>query len=109
MPAPDFDALSDALFDQCDAVLGDPIQYKAGADEPRDIKVQVDYGEALRDIGNNQIVDNEITIRALKSVLPVKPTANDRLFLPKIPAFQYVPINVLDMGREWTFGVKRRG
>lgn len=106
MPFPDFEDLTDRLFATCEEAVGDSIQIKIGGAPSRGIKATVDYGEALRDFGSGKVIDNEITISILKSIVPAKPE-NASVTLPKVPATEFTLINVRDMGREWLCEVKR--
>jgi hypothetical protein len=107
MAMPDFEDLTDRLFCTCEQMLGDTIQYRSAGGEFREIKATVDYGEMLRDAGTGQFIDNDVTISVLKTTLPDRPTKDDLVKLPKMAAAVLRPINTLDMGREWLFGVQR--
>ena len=92
----------------CMAELGDTIGYKAvGATVFKPMHAYVDYGDALRSIDGGQIIDQDISLEALRSDIPVKPSAACRLTLARIPGKTFKPINVRSdpSGRSWLFEV----
>ena len=93
----------------CMAHLGDSIGYKAvGSTRYVPMHAYVDYGDALRSIDGGQIIDQDISLEALRSDIAVKPSSDCRLTLARIPGKTFKPINVRSdpSGRAWLFEVK---
>lgn len=97
----------DAAIGVVDDILGDTIQYKPKGGVYADLQGYVDYGEAVRDIATGILIDQDISLKIAKALVPARPGGNDRLILPKLPNVEFKPINTQDVGDDWLIAVQR--
>lgn len=101
------DLEAELLNEQCMAGLGDAVWYKPAAGVYADLRGYVDYGEALRDLENGKVIEQDITVQMLKTDVPVRPSGQCRITLSRIPESIFKPVNVRSdrSGSHWEFEV----
>jgi len=90
----------------CMAYLGDTIGYKAAAASTfTAMHAYVDYTDAVISLDGGQVIAQDISAQALRSDIPVKPSAACRVTMARIPGATFKPINVRsdESGRYWNF------
>lgn len=107
MAIPTLEDFEDELVTQTDAILGDTISYKPKGGAFADIKARVEYGEALRDIATGLVIEQEIRVTISKAQASAKPDKDCRMVLPKVTGATFRPINVSNIGLDWSMGVER--
>lgn len=88
-------------------ILGDAIRYRPAGSAWTDMRAFVDYGDAVSDADTGKVIAQDIAVELLKADVPAKPNGQCRLTLAKTGAAEFRPINVMDAGSWWKFGVER--
>lgn len=107
MAIPTLEDLEDELVAQTDAILGDTISYKPKGGAFADTKARVEYGEALRDITTGMVIEQEIRVILSKAQVATRPDSQCRMILPKVAGQTFKPVNVANIGLDWSMGVER--
>jgi hypothetical protein len=100
---PDLESLTDELDAACADALGETITYIRAGRAPLRPKAHVDYGDATRDIGAGQMVDQDMMLAIRKLSLPFEPKREDRILLKKRPGKTYFPASTKtdESGTHW--------
>lgn len=102
------DSLTDTVFADVNASLGDPIQYSVDGTSYVNVMAWVDYREKARDLGIG-VIEQDILIEILRSDVPTRPAPVHRILLPKLAGRVFRPnsdASVDAAGRNWIFSVK---
>lgn len=109
MPLPTLESLDARLDSTCSTVLGDLISYTpASTGVAVDIKVFGDFRDAQRAFEGSAVIEQDMSMELLASLVPAKPNKDDRITLPKFGAQKYRPSNVRrdESGNYWEFELK---
>jgi hypothetical protein len=93
-------------------ILGHTITYRpAGATTALTIKAQGDYSPNMLSGTASVGIDQDIELMILKSDIPAKPVANDRITLPRVPGIIFQPVNVThdETAQHWIVNLKKCG
>lgn len=106
MTIPSLDSFTDLLIQTTDAVLETTIQYAPAGGSHEPVQAWVEYGETFRDGVTGMIVDGDITVKISKLQVADRPNSQCRLILPRLAAISFAPVNVTDLGTDWSMGVQ---
>ncbi|WP_417615309.1 hypothetical protein [Parasphingorhabdus sp.] len=109
MPLPTLESLDALLDSTCSTVLGDLIRYTpTSTGVAVEIKAFVDHRDAQRAFDSAQVIQQEMNVQVLATLVPAKPNDADRIKLPKYGAQKFKPINVRrdESGNYWEFELK---
>ncbi len=104
------DVQGEFLDKPCIDFLGDSLTYKAdGASSFAPISGFVDFSDQPQDIGNGQIIAQDISVEILIADFPVRPNANCRITIGRIPGLTFKPINIGrdKSGAHWSFNLEK--
>jgi hypothetical protein len=109
MVLPDLESLTDELFETTNAVLGSPAIYTVAGELPIAIRVDIFDLEMQRDYGGSAAVGSELNIEIMAADIPLRPTNEDLIEIPKTGII-YSPVKVVldDSGRLWRVTAKPR-
>lgn len=108
MPLPNLESFDALLDGYCSDILGDTIGYSQNGGETVTLKAFANHRDGERTFDSAKVIEQDMSIQILASLLPSKPTAADRVTLPKIAGQMFKPIAIRrdDSGNYWEFELK---
>lgn len=108
MALPDLESFDAKLNETCSALLGDTIKYTPAGGSEGDLKVFANHRDGEVAFESVQVIEQDMSIQVLASLVPEKPGSEVRIQLPKIGDQLFKPVNVRrdDSGDHWEFELK---
>jgi hypothetical protein len=103
------DDLTNEIDEACAEILGEQIIYTPSNRRVMKFNADVEYDDGVLDLAGGNLIAQDIAVTIRKSVLPFKPSQNDRIAgLRRLPGKVFRPVNPTSdkSGTHWVVSLK---